>query len=572
MKSSINVQKNNDVVDELLNNSIVIDKALAPSIFYGIGLGLILLMAMIYISSWVGLLFNTRPGVYLFAIAAVVSALFVILLLHGPKFSRIITGLFVPLCIILAAGMFANTILDSSYDGLMYHQSAVLAIQSGWRPFFEPLSTSSLWLNHYPKASWVVGATFSNIFHSVEAMKAQNIVFIVAAWSLSFAAFQACLSRLHWGYALLFSTVVAANPVSIYQAMTGYNDGLLASQITCLVALTFLALEPQRRLCVVALALLIPYTVNLKFTATIYVIALSLGLFVVLFIYRMRTAAKFLAPSIIAGCIFGIFIFGIDPYITNFWSHGHPFYPVQGIGKVDIMTSNLPGNFVGKNYLYKMFYGSFGVPAAWRPELNDVLISIVPRLWYFLAFKFADVRVGGFGPILSVLVLLLIFGFATSRKLTKNQWQLIFVSMLLAVSGLINPEAWWARYVPQMWIAFAGLALVLVITPSFTIVPKSLGNIALCVMVLNSLSIGVVAGTSFFANDLIWRTVLASLAAESQKEPINVYFSDHSAVRKRLDSFGVRYTLVENSKNCKDGTSLIPQPNSALTKVMICKN
>ena len=143
--------------------------------------------------------------------------------------------------------------------------------------------------------------------------------------------------------------------------------------------------------------------------------------------------------------------------------------------------------------------------------------------------------------------------------------------MILAASGLINPEAWWARYVPQIWLAFSGLALALVIEPSCTRVSKSVGSVALCVMALNSVGIGIVAGTSFLARDDVWKTVLTSLAGESQKEPIKVYLADHGVVKTRLDSFGIRYTLVDNGNDCNDGAPLIPQPNKDLTTVLLCK-
>src|SRR5207244_3930089 len=108
-------------------------------------------------------------------------------------------------------------------------------------------------------------------------------------------------------------TAVALNPVAIYQGFTGYLDGLLGSQITCLVALATLSTLKHRLASLSAFLLLIPYTLNLKFTAVPYLGVLWMALFIVL-AWRMRTGEiRSIAIPALLACAIGILVLGVNP-------------------------------------------------------------------------------------------------------------------------------------------------------------------------------------------------------------------------------------------------------------------
>lgn len=535
---------------------------------YLFGTGMVFLMTLIYVFTWAGLIFGIKPGITGLGFAAATLTILAVFFMQGRLTKRQSVAVVVPLCIFVLAGLGSIRILDSSYDGLAYHQSAVLVLQNGWKPFVGVFLGDSLWENHYPKASWMVGAALSNLFQSVEAMKAQNVAFLPAAFCLVFAATSVCFPRLKRITATLFAFVVAANPVTLYQLMTGYNDGLMASQITCSIALAVIAARTRDKTSVLALALLLPYVLNLKFTAVVYVAVLWIGMVAILVGWRRKDLASFMIVPITVACLAGVFVFGSDPYVTNYLTHGHPFYPVQGPGKVDIMVHNLPSAFLGKSYIYKLFAGLFGVPD-WVGK-EQIAISMVPRLWHFLAFRGYDVRIGGFGPVLCVVTAMLAAGLLACGRFTVQQWKIIAIASAIIVSGLINPEAWWARYVPQLWLAFAGFALVLITPPPSRTIARWLGVIVLSVMALNSLGIAAIAGASVIERDREWRAALFKWAVQSNSAKLWVHLGNHNATWARLDSFGVRYSLVTDANDCVDGVLLMPPPVSHLSTAKVC--
>jgi hypothetical protein len=546
-----------------------VEEIVSLSTPYLFGVGMVFLMALIYIWTWVGLFPGIGPGITGLGLAAAVLTILAVFFMRGRMTKRLSVAVAAPICVLVLAGLGSVRILDTSYDGLAYHQSAVLALQNGWKPIFGSLLGASLWENHYPKASWIVGAALSSSFQSVEAMKAQNVTFMLAAFCLAFAAIRACFPGLQRGIAILFAFVVAANPVSLYQAMTAYNDGLMASQITCAVALAVIAARTRDKTSVSALVLLLPYIINLKFTSAVYVAVLWTSMLAILVGWRMKDAAKFMIAPTAAACLSGIFLFGVDPYVTNFLAHGHPFYPVQGAGKVDIMANNLPSAFIGKSYIYKLLAGLFGVPD-WAGK-DQLAISTVPRLWYFKAFRGYDVRVGGFGPILCAVTVMLATGLMTCGRFTVRQWKLLAIALAIVISGVINPEAWWARYVPQLWAGFAGFALMLIIAPPSRTFARWLGVGVLSAMALNSLGIGAVASASVLERDREWRAALSKWVAQSNSAPLGIYLGTHSATWARLDSFGVRYSLVGNVSDCVDTVPLLPPPVSYLSTAKVCE-
>ena len=110
-------------------------------------------------------------------------------------------------------------------------------------------------------------------------------------------------------------------------------------------------------------------------------------------------------------------VLGYNPYVTNTVHRGHPFYPVQGSaehpgladqGKDPIELYETPRNMMGRNRFLRLAYGIFG-----RPGTAPYVEKDAQFMWPFAAawrdvalYYFHDVRIGGFGPWFSGLLLL----------------------------------------------------------------------------------------------------------------------------------------------------------------------
>lgn len=202
--------------------------------------------------------------------------------------------------------------------------------------------------------------------------------------------------------------------------------------------------------------------------------------------------------------------------------------------------------------------------------MKSGMFAFVPNWRYFEAFTAPDVRLGGFGPLLGLITLVIAVGISLCGRFNPNQWKIVFVSALLLISGLINPEAWWARYVPQIWLAFVGLTLVLIASDSRQRYVKWFGVIALSLMAINSIGVAGVTTAAAYSRSNLWRTTLTELATAPGTKLQQIYIGNHIATTTRLDAFNVKYRLVPNQRDCSNPAPLIPVPRSYLSTALKC--
>ncbi len=366
-------------------------------------------------------------------------------------------------CFMLLSGLF----YDISYDGQVYHQEAVIQLANHWNPFQQYLtreqSQSAMLLNHYAKGPWLYEAVLYTVTGQIEQSKAFNFLVMAAACLLAYSAIKGS-SRFNTKQALFFSLLLALNPVSIYQALSFYIDGQLASLLLCLFALSYTMAVNCDRLVLLGIIMSVGLLVNVKFTGIVYAVACIGLLGGWLWLLKKKQACRELGKTAVIGLFLGICVIGYNPYITNSIFYGHPFYPLYGAGSksMDIMTSNSPKGFLQLNAVQKLYVANFSMSTNQfdleEPKLKIPFSVSAQELKPFVYG--ADIRIGGFGPWFSGMAviggtILLLFIFWR-----KNVSYGIGLVASIMITALINPEAWWARYVPQIWLAFICLAIV----------------------------------------------------------------------------------------------------------------
>lgn len=375
---------------------------------------------------------------------------------------RPIVGTLVLFLGILGASIAASGLFyDTSWDGQTYHQEAVIQLSQGWNPFYsksQNIGGHSIWLDHYAKAHWILAANLYLATSHIEMAKAFNVIYFLASFLLC-AACLGSVTALKPGPVYLTSGILAANPVVTSQLFNFTIDGQLGSLLLCLgSALISIAAEPSRfKKWSAVLLPAIALAVNIKFTAVVYVSILVFGFLTWIWISHRQSFIKLL-------CITGlwllssIFLFGFNPYITNILGNGHPFYPLAGQGKVDIIQAQKPLNFVGKSSAENLIHSIFSTSDATLQATAELKLPLTIKRQEFPAMA-GDPRVGGFGPLFSgaICLSLAILGLQFVKQF---DWKYLFVPGVLLASVLINPESWWARYVPQLWFLPA-LAIVL---------------------------------------------------------------------------------------------------------------
>jgi len=377
--------------------------------------------------------------------------------------SNTIAGVAALLLVWVVAFVYAMALDDLSYDGQTYHSLAIIKLREGWNPFgglLLPDDPPLTWLNHYPKAPWIWAAGIDAVFGNFQAGKAPNVVLAFAAGAAVFSA-ASVVTRLPIWACFVFGVLAAANPVASVQMPSFYVDGQLASLLTVMAAGGLMWLRSRS-----ALALLITCSaafclVNAKFTGLVYAVLLGLAIAAIGVSMRPR---RLLADALpVMACVMAIAWPGYTPYLNNMMNDDHIFHPVMGKRPIDILSHITPVAFDGQSRWFKFgrSLASETANACRNCESGRLKLPFIVRASEARGATFPDPRMGGFGPLFSGALLLaaILLAIAVASKAVSA---VLPVSLVVLVGlVLINPEAWWARYVPQLWLVPLTVALFL---------------------------------------------------------------------------------------------------------------
>ena len=359
--------------------------------------------------------------------------------------------------IIIGCLWHANTILDSSFDGNWYHLDAIHLLKKGWNPIYQELkesetSFSYAYLAHFPKGSWLFGAHIFAFSQEAEIGKASTAILSISCFLVSIHLFKSIFQLNRWS-SVLMALLLASNPIQILNLGSFYSDGQLAA----LISLGFLFSIYQFKeggyfngiLALLSFALL----ANTKYNGTAYACIFVLAFLVFLLFTNAYQIKKIIALGM-AWLLFTFIFLGYNPFVTNFLSQGHPFYPLNlGTESVFNKAHNYPANFTHLNRVEKIFNSLFAQPD-WAIQPKSSSFKKLFRPISFESYSYGNANLAGFGPVVPE-VLLVIFPlglWALFRFEPKKRRNYLFAASILIASVLINPEAWVLRYVPQFWL------------------------------------------------------------------------------------------------------------------------
>lgn len=419
--------------------------------------------------SAVGLLMGLPIGHWQALLAASLTALTLYFMTTTWE-ARIVRSALLLGLLAVAAGIAIATV-DDGYDGWLYHEPGVIGLAHGWNPVWQPRFdvwwslhgaalgnapgapfVDGLWTTAYPKANWILAANAIVWGLPLDAGKYAGILLIAAAAGVAWR------SLLLAGLPLLPAAVLAAaaalNPVAVMQTTTYYVDGPLASCL-CVVAFAALAFSLTASwLDLLALACAALLACNLKFTGPLYV-ALLLAPSVALWLRHGRLSRRH-APLITCAALL-LLLCSVNPYLTNIRIGGSP---VQPLNRLDVMRGQFWPEFLQKNRLEKLaisltFSNAFD-PYGDLPE--PVARSIASPLEQRGLTEFAqfatsyDLRIGGFGPLFGFTLLLAFVLWVRHGGPVAGWTPFAALAAGIVLATLANPEAWWARYAPQLWL------------------------------------------------------------------------------------------------------------------------
>lgn len=410
---------------------------------------------------------------------------------NKTSIKQIIISIIVAVSIFVLSVLLVSNIYDWTWDGNTYHKTAVGSLKNGWNPVYEKVEDftiekgneidldtkekNKIWVNHYPKASWIFAANIYSITNSIEASKILNILMMYVSITLIGTYLMKKMNKI---WASIISILIIINPVIITQIFNYYIDGLLGMGL-CIIIYTLLAITEMKKDVknnkfelkehFIILACCILLVINLKFTGLVYA-AILCFLFYMYWLYQAHKEGN-LKEKIIKYTKFytivvliSILFVGYTPYMKNFIDKGHPFYPLFGKDKVDIMTHNQPYNFKNKDVVKKfaisMLAEGSNIHVAYEnnKEKPKLKIPFTIQEKELTDYAQPDTRMAGFGPLYSGIFIIsccctiyIIYSYIKNKQFNKLiPYLLILIAMAILV--LATDGSWWARYTPYLWI------------------------------------------------------------------------------------------------------------------------
>ncbi len=437
---------------------------------------------------------------------------------------------------------------DVSYDGQSYHQEAIYQLKNGWNPFHEMLPESikmAIYINHYSKGVELPQSALYSIIPYIEVSKATNFILWIAtacillSWLLT-------IQKLSRWKCILITLIAVGNPVVVTQLISTYVDGQLAIMLLCFLATVLWIVRNPGYANLLLLASVIIITSNIKFTGLVYIVLFSFFLLAwLVFTKRTLILRRVFLTSIISG-LTAVLLVGFNPYYINTTQYKHPFYPLMGSEKVDIIGYNLPAGFEDQNGFMKFTRSIFGRTDNIMPGSDRKAALKMPFTFQKSEISNAakvDTRVAGFGPLFSGILLLsfaLLVMILLNKQGVKPDKNAYYILAVIVISVIVMPESWWARYIPQLW--YFPVIILLLAELNNPLKYKYLNGL------IYLLFIGSIAFSSltFGWNFMMTKLVDYQLSRIKQTaQPVQVEWGSAQSNRIRFDENQIRYQEVK---------------------------
>lgn len=394
-------------------------------------------------------------------------------------------GAAVYVAVLLGSVGVAAVTLDYSWDGNSYHKSAIGLLADGWNPVRQDVNTFNasdqnpftligkegtdrskdvLWLNHYPKGSWIFAANMYKITGSIEAGKALAPIISTAVLCIAFGYVAQKLRR---NQALVLSALLAFAPIAVAQFTSYYNDGIMGGLLILLFLAGTMLIDtktkvPMRQWVLYGIIFMAAVLVmNLKFTGLAYA-GLILACYWLYFVVtrQWQTVLRFAIVGVALLAV-GLLVVGAPSYARNTLTNGHPLYPLMGKGAVDFINIEEPVGYEHMSNLERFVKANLTATAQVNHDASMQQGPPRPKVPFTASvdeirtLKDVDVRQGGYGVWFGGILLLAgaagVYALARYGKQYKRALPLVLLPLAgIGLCVVLVDATWWARYMPHL--------------------------------------------------------------------------------------------------------------------------
>lgn len=380
-------------------------------------------------------------------------------------------------------------VYDSTADGNTYHKLAIGCMKNGWNPCYDSsedfnkeqgnvFDTSSenvntLWIDHYAKGTEIFAAVIYAFTENIESGKGYTIILMYSAFGILFAYLYDDKKR-NLLTSLIVPVLLVFNAITIVQIFNYYVDGALMISILMIMFELIRECEKDKNKQLenlIVLASNIILCINIKFTGIAFAGIYCFVFYVYWLIKAYRASKEEFVKQLkiytmfyIITVLVAVGVVGFSSYTKNFIDHGHPLYPLYGEGHVaNMVVMEQPSSFSDKNHIEIFLISIFSKGENVSPTYSELNVQPTLKIPFTILdgeiknYSIPDIRVGGFGPLFSVVFVVSIIGtiYIILKLIKKKDWNKFIPYCLIltitAVLILVLDGNYWARYIPYFY-------------------------------------------------------------------------------------------------------------------------
>ena len=455
--------------------------------------GILLLVNIAMIISITSILFFFKVSITKFHLPIIfllVCTLFIFIYRKKEKIMDTIIASILAIIVFIITVNGVSNIYDLTVDGNSYHKLAVGSLKNGWNPVYEKVeefniekgnvvevdtknTKNHLWINHYTKGPWIFSGVIYAFTENIESGKIFTILMMYSTFAIVFSYLS---KKTNIVVSIIIALLLVINPITIVQMFNYYGDGLMGlcifTIIVSLISITDIKSDTDNLTKFITLVSAIIICVNIKFTGLAFagIFCLAFYIYWLVKVYGKEEKEEFykilkkLTIFYTIVVVFSVGIIGFTSYVKNTIEKGHPFYPLYGKGKVDIITTMQPNYFkeLGtiKKFCISIFSTSENVcySKTGEGDYADLKLPFTYTEDEIDNFNIPDMRIGGFGPLFSGIIILSSIAIITLIvKCIKEKKYEILIPLVLVLGCitiliLIIEGSWWARYIPYFYL------------------------------------------------------------------------------------------------------------------------
>lgn len=495
---------------------------------------------MVMILVITSVLFLVKISISMWHLPIITAISILLFMIFYKKDKKTINLIAVIIALIIFAGVtyIEGKVYDSTADGNTYHKLAIGCMKNGWNPCYESclyfneekgntfdVSNENVnvnWVDHYAKATEIFAAVIYGFTNNIECGKGYTLLLMYGVFGIIFTYLfedkkRSLLTSLIIPFLLVF------NAITIVQIFNYYVDGALMLSLLLLLFECIIESEKNvkhRAENFIILAFSIVLCINIKFTGVVFAALFCFAFYVFWIINGFKETKEIGLKKLKEYTVFysivvsiSLLIVGFSSYAKNFIDHGHPLYPLYGEGHVQNMVlMEQPKSFNDKSNIEIFLISIFSKGENVSPSYSEN--NVQPKLKIPFAildgeinnYSIPDIRVGGFGPLFSVVFIVSIVGtiymiidFIKNKKYQLLIPYLIILGIITFLLLLLDGN-YWARYIPYFY-AIPILVLTYLLWEKEKINAYIIGISISIIMIINAVTIFDVTLRSTYRTD-----------------------------------------------------------------------